>query len=137
MLLNYKYFARVYYALFVIIGIILIGTLGYMIVEGWTILDSFYMTIQTVSTVGFNEAGQALVNLLFNEEGGDLFAEITGRVAEKKPQSIIRLRHVSRRAITGNHTGGNANRDRMIGKILRHHCVGANGDIISNDNLAE
>ena len=36
------------------------------------------------ATVGFNEAGQALVNLLFNEEGGDLFAEITGRVADKK-----------------------------------------------------
>ena len=36
------------------------------------------------ATVGFNDAGQPLVNLLFNEEGGDLFAEITGRVAERK-----------------------------------------------------
>jgi len=35
------------------------------------------------ATVGFNEAGQPLVNLLFNEEGGDLFAELTGRVAAK------------------------------------------------------
>jgi len=35
------------------------------------------------ATVGFNEAGQPLVNLLFNEEGGDLFAELTGRVADK------------------------------------------------------
>ncbi len=35
------------------------------------------------ATVGFNKAGQPLVNLLFNNEGGDLFAEITGRVAEK------------------------------------------------------
>ena len=39
MLLNYKYFRKVYYALFVIIGIIVIGTLGFMIVEGWTLLD--------------------------------------------------------------------------------------------------
>lgn len=36
------------------------------------------------ATVGFNKAGQPLVNLLFNEEGGDLFADITGRVAAKK-----------------------------------------------------
>lgn len=58
MLLNYKYFAKVYYALFVIIGIILAGTFGFMIVEGWSLLDSFYMTIQTVSTVGFNEVNK-------------------------------------------------------------------------------
>lgn len=58
MLLNYKYFAKVYYALFVIIGIILIGTFGYMIVEGWNFFDAFYMTIQTVSTVGFNEVNE-------------------------------------------------------------------------------
>jgi voltage-gated potassium channel len=55
MLLNYKYFRKVYYALFVVIGIIVIGTVGFMIVEGWSLLDAFYMTIQTVSTVGFNE----------------------------------------------------------------------------------
>jgi protein-export membrane protein SecD len=36
------------------------------------------------ATVGFDKVGSALVNLLFNTEGGDLFAEITGRVASKK-----------------------------------------------------
>ncbi|MCH2236220.1 MAG: potassium channel protein [Crocinitomicaceae bacterium] len=35
--------------------IILTGTIGFMIVEGWSFFDSFYMTIITVSTVGFNE----------------------------------------------------------------------------------
>lgn len=32
-----------------------IGTMGYSILEGWEIFDSFYMTIITVSTVGFSE----------------------------------------------------------------------------------
>lgn len=31
------------------------GTVGYRIIEGWNWMDSFYMTIITVSTVGFRE----------------------------------------------------------------------------------
>ena len=34
---------------------ILIGIFGYMIIEGYTILDAFYMTVVTISTVGFRE----------------------------------------------------------------------------------
>jgi voltage-gated potassium channel len=32
-----------------------IGTIGYVILEGWNIFDAFYMTIITMSTVGFGE----------------------------------------------------------------------------------
>lgn len=34
------------------------GTLGYMVIEKWNVVDSFYMTIITVSTVGFREVGE-------------------------------------------------------------------------------
>jgi len=37
------------------IAIIAIGTSGFMIIEGWQFLDSLYMTVITISTVGFNE----------------------------------------------------------------------------------
>ena len=34
-----------------------IGTAGYMAIEGWSFLDAIYMTITTVTTVGFREVG--------------------------------------------------------------------------------
>ncbi|MFT5820131.1 MAG: voltage-gated potassium channel [Crocinitomix sp.] len=67
MLLNYKYFAKVYYAIVLLVIVVLVGTIGFMIVQGWSFLDSFYMTIITISTVGFNEVHPLT-------DGGKLFA---------------------------------------------------------------
>ncbi len=38
-----------------ILSIIVTGTVGFMLIEHWSILDSLYMTIITLSTVGFRE----------------------------------------------------------------------------------
>ena len=38
--------------------IVLFGTAGYMIIENWGFLDSLYMTIITISTVGYREINQ-------------------------------------------------------------------------------
>ncbi len=35
--------------------IIFIGTIGYMLIEGWSFFDAFYMTIITISTTGYKE----------------------------------------------------------------------------------
>lgn len=37
------------------LAIVLIGTVGYMAVEGWSLMDALYMTVITISTVGFSE----------------------------------------------------------------------------------
>jgi voltage-gated potassium channel len=42
-------------ALFAVALVGSIGTLGYIFIEGWSILDSIYMTVLTLATVGFRE----------------------------------------------------------------------------------
>ncbi|MGB9712022.1 MAG: potassium channel family protein [Dissulfurimicrobium sp.] len=46
---------RVLFIFLLIIALILFGTFGYMIVEGWSALDALYMTIISISTVGYGE----------------------------------------------------------------------------------
>ncbi len=41
--------------LFLVIGLIVIGSAGYMIIEGWNFLDSIYMVVITLATVGYRE----------------------------------------------------------------------------------
>jgi len=57
MFTNY-YFGRIYNALFLVGSIILVGTFGYVLIEGWSFFESFYMTIITVTTVGFSEINE-------------------------------------------------------------------------------
>ncbi len=45
-------------AFLILLIIITVGTSGYVIIEGWSPLESFYMTIITISTVGFGEIRQ-------------------------------------------------------------------------------
>jgi voltage-gated potassium channel len=35
--------------------VLLIGTVGYWLIEGWPLLDGFYMTVITITTIGFTE----------------------------------------------------------------------------------
>ena len=36
-------------------ALVVFGTVGYVLIEGWPLVDGFYMTIITMSTVGFGE----------------------------------------------------------------------------------
>jgi voltage-gated potassium channel len=42
-------------SLFLIVLVISFGTMGYMFIEGWDLLDSLYMTIITLASVGYKE----------------------------------------------------------------------------------
>jgi voltage-gated potassium channel len=46
---------RLLLPLVVVTALLLLGTLGYHFVEGWPVLDALYMTVITITTVGFLE----------------------------------------------------------------------------------
>jgi len=43
------------YAFVLLVSIVGIGIIGFMIIEGFSFIESFFMTIITVATVGFQE----------------------------------------------------------------------------------
>jgi voltage-gated potassium channel len=43
------------FAAILLIAIVSTGTIGYMLIEGWSAWDAFYMTVITVTTVGYQE----------------------------------------------------------------------------------
>jgi voltage-gated potassium channel len=52
---NLYYFRKLYIAGGLIIAVLAVGLLGYMLIEDYSLLDSFFMTIITVATVGYEE----------------------------------------------------------------------------------
>jgi voltage-gated potassium channel len=66
------HYNRVVLGLLALVLILISGTAGYMVIEGWSLLDAFYMSAITITTVGYREveplsrAGQLFtVALLF------------------------------------------------------------------------
>lgn len=74
---------RILLPLAVILALIVAGTIGYMALEGWSLGDALYMTIITLSTVGFGEvrplsgAGRAFTGALILSGVGTLAYGLT------------------------------------------------------------
>ena len=60
-----------------LVGLSLVGTVGYAIIEGWEIHDALYMSVITITAVGFREV-EPLTDLGRDFTMGLLAAGITG-----------------------------------------------------------
>jgi voltage-gated potassium channel len=75
---------RLVVSILAFVTIVVVGVAGYMVIEGWSFLDALYMTITTITTVGFSEvhplshAGQIFsIILIISGVGGALYVLTT------------------------------------------------------------
>ncbi|MGB3149178.1 MAG: ion channel, partial [Maribacter sp.] len=47
--------SKIYLALFLVLIVLVFGVMGYRFISNYSWIDAFYMTIITVTTVGFSE----------------------------------------------------------------------------------
>lgn len=47
--------SKIKIALIILLTIFIIGTIGFHFIEGWSLVDSFYVCIATLSTVGYGD----------------------------------------------------------------------------------
>ncbi len=82
--------ARIRFVLLSVLAAVLVGTAVFHLFEGWSILDSLYVTVQTVTTVGFGDltprttAGRAFAVVFMMASVGIVLYALTSTV-----QSIV------------------------------------------------
>ncbi|GAB6095298.1 potassium channel protein [Desulfatiferula olefinivorans] len=75
--------------------IIILGTLGYVAIEGWSVMDALFMTVITLTTVGFgvvHPMGQAgkMFTLVLIFIGGGFFIYVVGAIVQFMVEGRIR-----------------------------------------------
>jgi voltage-gated potassium channel len=102
--------------------IILFGTVGYMLIEEWGWLDALYMTVITISTVGFREVNQVggagrllTIFLIFSGVGFTMY--VAAAVVQFMVEGRIRI-ILGRRRL-----------DRKIDHLKNHYIVCGYGRI--------
>jgi voltage-gated potassium channel len=99
-------FGRVVWGVLWLIIVVVFGVIGYELIEGWNFLDSIYMTITTITTVGYREVhalsdgGRIFsIFLMIGGVGGALYAlsGIVGYVVEGNLGTVLERRKMQNR----------------------------------------
>lgn len=99
-----------------LIGVLIVaGTIGYVVIEGWEVQDGFYMTVITLSTVGYGETqdltglGRMFTSLL-------IFASMVSVACFAACMTSV--------VVSGDLTGLHLQRKaRQMAKRLRNHTI--------------
>lgn len=97
---------KLLFSILIFLVVVLFGIFGYTWIEGWNLLDSLYMTIITLSTVGYGEvreigSGGRVFTVLLIVFGLFTITYIVGLVAETlvagEIRSVLGRRKVSKK----------------------------------------
>ncbi|MFO7964958.1 MAG: potassium channel protein [Desulfobacterales bacterium] len=102
--------------------VILLGTFGYMAIEGWTFLDALYMAVITVATVGYKEVHNIsnlgrLFTIIFIFSGVGFTLYVAGAIVQFMVEGQIR-EIMGRRRL-----------DKQISNLKDHYIVCGYGRI--------
>ena len=120
-------------ALFGLLIIIIVGTFGYHLIEGWNFLESLYTTIQTISTVGYGDytpqTGEGkLFTIILIIFGVGTMLYTVGMLAETMVEGRLRA------------LAGKGKQGKMIEKIKNHYIIcgcGRIGQLICRELKAD
>lgn len=119
------------------LGLILFGTCGYLLIEGWSILDALYMTVITIGSVGYGEVQDlSLAGRIFT------IAFIVGGVGTVAMSFSLLLETILSPELRGEIRATRMQKtlDNLDGHIIicGYGRVGANAsDILAQDNQRE
>lgn len=103
------------------VSTLILGTAGYWILEGWSLIDALYMTVITITTVGFREVGGEL------SDPGKIFTIFL--IFSGFGVAALALSHFTSSVLRGelNNILGRIRMRKEIDQMQNHYIIGGYG----------